>query len=422
MIRKLTTVGVAVAAMAVALVGLGGVASATSTPVQLILGQGPAFAILGASCGGIQEQVFVTGFDPATGYPTGVVNMKTTCGGSGRGGGYHTHTYTASAGVEWDFTSAVVSSSVPVTGTVDPAFSATDVNGNQIYNSGGRAYLLLAPGYTPVPRVTSLSVNQGPSSGGTSVVITGTGLTGATSVSFGGTPAAGYTVTGDSSITAVSPMAPAGTGDVTVTTIGGTATTGLFDLFTFVDVPTITGLSPSSGPLGGGNEVTITGTGLAKVSSILFGDQPTYLTAQSDTSLTVAAPPGDAVDTVSVTVTSIGGTSVSGPASTYAYLATDPCGAGCAFTSPASASAGFGVPLSFTVSATGGVTPTFTEKGRLPRGVTFTDNGDGTATISGTPVAGRRSIAHTYKDKITATFSLNGVTTSITQALALTVS
>ena len=120
---------------------------------------------------------------PATGFPTGVVDLTTSCGGSGRGGGYHTTTYTASADVVWDWTATVVSTAVPATGATVPGFSATDANGNQVYDSGTGAFLLLlAPGFTPTPRVTAVSAAEGPAAGGTPVVITGTGFTGATQV------------------------------------------------------------------------------------------------------------------------------------------------------------------------------------------------------------------------------------------------
>ncbi|HWF73753.1 MAG TPA: hypothetical protein VG186_10445 [Solirubrobacteraceae bacterium] len=36
----------------------------------------------------------------------GNVYMKTSCGGSGRGGGYHTTTYSASASVNWNHAGA----------------------------------------------------------------------------------------------------------------------------------------------------------------------------------------------------------------------------------------------------------------------------------------------------------------------------
>ncbi|MDA8287386.1 MAG: hypothetical protein M0014_02840, partial [Actinomycetota bacterium] len=55
------------------------------------------------------------------------------------------------------------------------------------------------------------------------------------------------------------------------------------------------------------------------------------------------------------------------------------------FTSPASVTATVGVPFSFTVAASGVPTPMLSESGALPAGLGFVDNGNGTATISGTP-------------------------------------
>jgi len=68
------------------------------------------------------------------------------------------------------------------------------------------------------------------------------------------------------------------------------------------------------------------------------------------------------------------------------------------------------------------VTPVLTGKGRLPVGVTFVDNGDGTGTLSGVPAPkGKKPPAGTYKLKVTAVFSYGGVTTSVRQSLVLTV-
>ena len=61
--------------------------------------------------------------------------------------------------------------------------------------------------------------------------------------------------------------------------------------------------------------------------------------------------------------------------------------------------------------------------GKLPAGVTFVDNGDGTGTLAGTPVArGKHPASGTYKVKITATFAVVGLTKVIKQTLVLTVS
>ena len=76
--RRLMIRGVAGAATVIALaLGMPAAALAAS-PTALVLPQGTAFAILGYSCGGIQEKAYATGFDPASGYPTGVVTMSTS--------------------------------------------------------------------------------------------------------------------------------------------------------------------------------------------------------------------------------------------------------------------------------------------------------------------------------------------------------
>jgi YVTN family beta-propeller protein len=59
-----------------------------------------------------------------------------------------------------------------------------------------------------------------------------------------------------------------------------------------------------------------------------------------------------------------------------------------AFTSRSASTAAFGAPYSFTVTATGSPAPSIGRTGRMPAGLRFTDNHDGTATISGTPSHG----------------------------------
>ncbi len=57
------------------------------------------------------------------------------------------------------------------------------------------------------------------------------------------------------------------------------------------------------------------------------------------------------------------------------------------FTSPGTATATVGTPFTFTVTTTGYPSPSLTETGTLPTGLSFTANPNGTATISGTPAA-----------------------------------
>jgi hypothetical protein len=86
-----------------------------------------------------------------------------------------------------------------------------------------------------------------------------------------------------------------------------------------------------------------------------------------------------------------------------------------AITSPDSATATVGSPFSFTVTTSGLPAPSLIKKGRLPKQLRFTDNGDGSATISGT--ARRKGVYHLL---VTATFG-EDPSTNVTQMLTVSV-
>ncbi|MFI6310238.1 IPT/TIG domain-containing protein, partial [Nocardia fusca] len=172
--------------------------------------------------------------------------------------------------------------------------------------------------YVGVPTLTSISPASGSAAGGTTVVLTGTNLTGATAVSFGGTPATSFTVNSSTQITAVAPAHSVGTVLVRVTTAGGTSN-GVS--YTYVAVPTLTTVVPNTGPVAGGTTVVLTGTNLTGATAVSFGGTPaTSFTVNSSTKITAVAPAG-AAGTVSVTVTTTGGTS-NGVAYTYIAVPT----------------------------------------------------------------------------------------------------
>src|SRR5690242_18815098 len=90
----------------------------------------------------------------------------------------------------------------------------------------------------PVPTVTNVTPASGPSTGGTTVTITGTGLTSTSAVNFGTQPAATFLVQNDNIVTATAPAAKKlGAVDVTVTTAGGTTATSAADQFTYTIPP-----------------------------------------------------------------------------------------------------------------------------------------------------------------------------------------
>lgn len=82
--------------------------------------------------------------------------------------------------------------------------------------------------------------------------------------------------------------------------------------------PTITSRSPTSGPAAGGTLVTIQGTNFIQVTDVRFGgNRCASLIGNTATSVLVAAPPGTAGQTVSITVTTDGGSATFPNAYTY---------------------------------------------------------------------------------------------------------
>ncbi|WP_413811566.1 Ig-like domain repeat protein [Streptomyces sp. OE57] len=147
--------------------------------------------------------------------------------------------------------------------------------------------------------------DQGPYSGGTLVTVIGSHLSGATDVFFGTRRAASFSVLDDQTIVAVS---PSGTGSVPVyvTTPGGTAPIGSFF---YLPWPTLTGIAPAAGPIGGGDVVELTGVNLSTARLVHFGDSVAHPTALSDQHLLVTAPPASGPGTVPVYVITVGGVS-----------------------------------------------------------------------------------------------------------------
>ena len=112
--------------------------------------------------------------------------------------------------------------------------------------SATQSFALSGVGIVPLPTVTAISPTDGPISGGTPVIITGTNLTGATVVDFGSTPAS-FTVGSANSIIAISPVG-LGTVDITVTTPGGTSPLGAQDQFTYLQIVSPTNSSLTASP------------------------------------------------------------------------------------------------------------------------------------------------------------------------------
>ena len=118
-----------------------------------------------------------------------------------------------------------------------------------------------------------------------------------------------------------SASAPAGTGtvDVTVTTPTGTSQTSAADRFTYLAGPTVSGLTPRSGPERGGTTVAISGHNLDGATDVKFGAKPAARFTCTSDSCSASAPAG--TGTVDVTVTTPTGTSQTSAADRFTYLA-----------------------------------------------------------------------------------------------------
>jgi len=171
----------------------------------------------------------------------------------------------------------------------------------------------------PAPTVMGINPGGGVTAGGTSVVITGTGFTGATAVNFGSLKAL-FTINSDTRITATSPAQCAGAVDVTVSSAGGTSGMSNADLFTYTPpLPVVGSVNPNSGTFKGGAQVNIVGSGFTCATAVKFGNiaAPSF-TVNSDTQIT-ALSPAEPAGTIDVTVTTAGGTSATSAADKFTY-------------------------------------------------------------------------------------------------------
>ena len=234
---------------------------------------------------------------------------------------------------------------VRVTGSGSGFASATDPSVVLLFT-------LTASTGPPAPALSSLSAASGPV--GTSLAITGTNLTGASSITFAGTSnntvSTGFTVNAAGmQITGVIVPTGAQTGDVTVTTPGGSSN-GL--AFTVIAAPVLTSFTPASGPIS--TSVVLSGQNLSGTSAVAFNGTAAvgYTVNSAGTQLTVAVPTG--ASTGPVTITTPGGTATSA----ISFTVTVPTALAITGTTPAanapSASAGGAVTVTFNQAVSSG--------------------------------------------------------------------
>lgn len=177
--------------------------------------------------------------------------------------------------------------------------------------------------FLAAPGIGGVTPTDGPVTGGTAVTMTGTGLAGATGVSFGDALAAPTSVNADgTSLTVASPRHSSGPGPVALAVEtparGRSEPSGQF-----VYHPALTGMFPTSGETGRETMVTISGQGLSGTSSVRFGDsEASGFTVRSDDEIVATAPRGDTAGAVPVTLVAagIGSMAVPDGANLFTYV------------------------------------------------------------------------------------------------------
>ncbi len=206
-----------------------------------------------------------------------------------------------------------------------------------------------------------------------------------TQVDFNSTPAFSY----GSTPNVASLMVLGGSGGNTFNVNSTTATTA-----TTLDTGT------------GSDTVNVTGDGVADGTTLMLNGSAGTATLNYGTG--GVAPTVSSPSTGVVLISLTGSGSVQ--ATNFETINQSP-----AITSADSTTFTVGTAGTFTVTTVGVTDSALTETGALPSGLTFVDNGGGTATLSGTPAAG---LGGTYALTITAA---NGVTPDATQNFTLTV-
>jgi FG-GAP-like repeat/IPT/TIG domain/Secretion system C-terminal sorting domain len=189
--------------------------------------------------------------------------------------------------------SFLVNSSTSITATV-----GNGASGNVVVTTPAGTAIKTGFNYIPAPTITSFSPMSG--SAGTVIIINGTNFLFASAVSFGSTPAQSFSV--NSSTMIIATVGTGSSGNISITTLGGTATIAGFSFI--APAPTITSFTPSSGSTG--SVITITGTNFTGATGVSFGGTPAQsFTVTNSTTITATVGAGS---TGNISVTTSGGT------------------------------------------------------------------------------------------------------------------
>ena len=288
--------------------------------------------------------------------------------------------FTAASRVKFgafDAASFTVNSATQITAVVGAGASGAV----SVQNAGGTGSL---NGFTFVPPSATLTAFTPASAAqGTVVVITGTNLSSALTVEFGGRSAA-FTVNSDTQITAIVPVG-ALSGNVTVTTLAGAVS---LPGFTFLAPSSITSFTPTSAAVGA--SVVISGANFTGADTVRIGGAVAAFTVNSPSQITATVPASAVSGSVSVR-TPYGSASLAGftllPAPVITSFSPATAGAGDAvtingsnFTGASSVSFGGTAAASFTVVSATRITATLAASGSSGAISVTTPNGTGSRT------------------------------------------
>lgn len=177
---------------------------------------------------------------------------------------------------------------------------------------------------TPTAKIAKLDPSQVFTIGNDLVFVEGTGLSTVTGVTVDG-KVVDFADEGDGTLSFFTPVHAIGKAQVRLVTAGGTtADNGTLDDLTYITpppVPVITSVSPTYGPVAGGNTVTVKGKNLLGALGVVFGDfaLADNLVVKSDSELTVKAPPAAAARKVDLLIINAGGSNENTAADDYTY-------------------------------------------------------------------------------------------------------
>ncbi|MFD2529257.1 MBG domain-containing protein, partial [Polaribacter marinaquae] len=175
-------------------------------------------------------------------------------------------------------------------------YSSIERGENSITIKGFKSILTYSDRYFIIKNAAPTITAFTPKSAGSDmeVVITGTGFTGATAVAFGGTAATSFTVDSSTQITAT--VGAGESGNVTVTTPGGTVNKSNFS---YKSAPTIISFTPTKTQVG--QPIVITGTNFNNVAEVKIGGVVAAFKRNSSTQVTAVVPDGESPGSVEVT-------------------------------------------------------------------------------------------------------------------------